>query len=186
MTGAQVATPMSPPLIADSRNAGPSVDECLHVARENKFASYGFSDHDSRSPGTTVRALADRAQPMQAFQNLIGNAIKFHAPDQRVMEIDAQRRHHEWGLTVSGNGIGISEENGNDVFVIFRRRHRRSEYPGSGIGLSICKKIVKGGGGKIRIEAQPKAGSCFRFSLPAEPRGHAQEPSTPSGAEPGS
>jgi signal transduction histidine kinase len=113
--------------------------------------------------------MADRSQLTQVFQNLIANAVKFQASDKPVIQIDAQRRDHEWILTVSDNGIGIPEENWKDVFVIFRRLHGRSEYPGNGIGLSICKKIIERHGGRIWIEAQPKPGCCFRFSLAAWP-----------------
>jgi signal transduction histidine kinase len=120
--------------------------------------------------------MADRSQLTQVFQNLIANAVKFHTSDKPVIQIDAQQRDHEWVLAVSDNGMGIPEENWNDVFVIFRRLHSRTEYPGNGIGLSICKKIIERHGGKIWIEAQPKPGCCFRFSLAAGPSGHTQGP----------
>jgi signal transduction histidine kinase len=113
--------------------------------------------------------MADRSQLTQVFQNLIANAVKFHASDKPVIQIDAQRKDHEWVVTVSDNGIGIPEENWKDVFIIFRRLNGRSEYPGNGIGLSICKKIIERHGGRIWIEAQPKPGCCFRFSLAAWP-----------------
>ena len=113
--------------------------------------------------------MADRSQLTQVFQNLIANAVKFQASDKPVIQINAQRRDHEWILTVSDNGIGIPEENWKDVFVIFRRLHSRSEYPGNGIGLSICKKIIERHGGRIWIDAQPNPGCCFRFALAAGP-----------------
>jgi len=103
------------------------------------------------------------------FQNLIGNAIKFHGAETPAIHIDAERKDHEWVLTVSDNGIGIPAENWQEIFVIFRRLHARGEYAGNGIGLSICKKIIERHGGKIWIEAQAKPGCCFKFTLPAEP-----------------
>ncbi len=113
--------------------------------------------------------MAEGSQLTQVFQNLIANAVKFHGPDKPVIQIDAQPRGQEWIFAVSDNGLGIPQENWNDVFVIFRRLHGRAEYPGNGIGLSICKKIIERHGGKIWIEAQPSPGSCFRFSLTAGP-----------------
>jgi signal transduction histidine kinase len=111
----------------------------------------------------------DPTQLTQVFQNLIGNAIKFHGAETPAIHIDAERKDHEWVLTVSDNGIGIPAENWQEIFVIFRRLHARGEYAGNGIGLSICKKIIERHGGKIWIEAQAKPGCCFKFTLPAEP-----------------
>jgi signal transduction histidine kinase len=112
--------------------------------------------------------MADLPQLTQVFQNLIANAIKFHGTEAPVIQIDAEKKDHEWVLTVSDNGIGIPAENWQDIFVIFRRLHTRQEYEGNGIGLSICKKIIERHGGRIWIEAQAKAGSCFKFTLPME------------------
>jgi signal transduction histidine kinase len=111
---------------------------------------------------------ADPGQLTQVFQNLIGNAIKFHGPETPTIQIEAEKKDHEWVITVSDNGIGIPAENREDIFVIFRRLHTRTEYAGNGIGLSICKKIVERHGGKIWIEAQAKPGCCFKFTLPLE------------------
>jgi signal transduction histidine kinase len=113
--------------------------------------------------------MADLPQLTQVFQNLIANAIKFHGTETPVIQIDGEKKDHEWVLTVSDNGIGIPAESWQDIFVIFRRLHTRTEYAGNGIGLSICKKIVERHGGKIWIEAQAKPGSCFKFTLPMEP-----------------
>jgi len=113
--------------------------------------------------------MADLSQLTQVFQNLIANAIKFHGSEAPVIQIAAEKKDNEWVLTVSDNGIGIPAENWQDIFVIFRRLHTRTEYEGNGIGLSICKKIIERHGGKIWIEAQAQPGSCFKFSLPAEP-----------------
>jgi light-regulated signal transduction histidine kinase (bacteriophytochrome) len=86
-----------------------------------------------------------------------------------MIQIDSEKKDDEWVLTVSDNGIGVPAENWQDIFVIFRRLHTRTEYSGNGIGLSICKKIVERHGGKIWIEAQAKPGTCFKFTLPTEP-----------------
>ena len=113
--------------------------------------------------------MADPTQLTQVFQNLIANAIKFRGAETPVIQIDSEEKDHEWVLTVSDNGIGIPAESWQDIFVIFRRLHTRTEYAGNGIGLSICKKIIERHGGKIWIEAQATPGCCFKFTLPTEP-----------------
>jgi signal transduction histidine kinase len=111
---------------------------------------------------------ADASQLTQVFQNLIANAIKFHGSETPLIQIDGEKKDHEWVVTVSDNGIGIPAENWQDIFVIFRRLHTRTEYAGNGIGLSICKKIIERHGGKIWIEAQATPGCRFKFTLPVE------------------
>jgi light-regulated signal transduction histidine kinase (bacteriophytochrome) len=113
--------------------------------------------------------MADALQLTQVFQNLIANAIKFHGTETPMIQIDSEKRGCEWVFTVSDNGIGIAAENWQDIFVIFRRLHTRTEYAGNGIGLSICKKIIERHGGKIWIEAQAAPGCRFKFTLPCEP-----------------
>jgi signal transduction histidine kinase len=113
--------------------------------------------------------IADPLQLTLVFQNLIANAIKFHGAEAPLIQIDSTKKDHEWVFTVSDNGIGIPVENWQDIFVIFRRLHTRTEFAGNGIGLSICKKIIERHGGKIWIEAQAMPGSCFKFTLPAAP-----------------
>ena len=119
--------------------------------------------------------LADPSQLTQVFQNLIANAIKFHGAEKPVIQIDAEKKDHEWVFTVSDNGIGIPVESWQDIFVIFRRLHTRTEYAGNGIGLAICKKIIERHGGNIWIEPQIKPGCRFRFTLPAEPSSKAAQ-----------
>jgi two-component system, sensor histidine kinase and response regulator len=121
--------------------------------------------------GVLPVVMADSSQLTQVFQNLIANAIKFHGAETPLIEIEAEKRDHEWVLAVSDNGIGIPAESWQDIFVIFRRLHTRTEYAGNGIGLSICKKIIERHGGKLWVEAQAKPGCRFKFTLPAEPAG---------------
>ncbi len=111
---------------------------------------------------------ADSSQLGQVFQNLIANAIKFHGVEKPVVEIQAEKKDHEWVFAVSDNGIGIPVESWQDIFVIFRRLHTRDEYAGNGIGLAICKKIIERHGGRIWIEALATPGCCFKFTLPLE------------------
>jgi signal transduction histidine kinase len=112
------------------------------------------------------RVLADGSQLLQVFQNLIGNALKFRGPEPPVLHVSASKKGREWVFSVADNGIGIAPEHAETIFVIFKRLHTRAEYPGSGIGLSICKKIIERQGGRIWVESQPGQGSTFKFTLP--------------------
>jgi PAS domain S-box-containing protein len=107
------------------------------------------------------------SQLSQLFQNLIGNAIKFHGEEAPHVTISAKRQDQDWLFVVEDNGIGIEPAYAERVFVIFRRLHTREEYPGTGIGLAICKKIVEQHGGRIWVESQPGHGTRFLFTMPA-------------------
>ncbi len=108
---------------------------------------------------------ADRTQVAQVFQNLIGNAIKFRGKEPPTVSVQAEQAGQQWQFSVSDNGIGIAPEYAENVFVVFQRLHGRGEYPGNGIGLAICKKIVEHNGGKIWVESQAESGSTFKFTL---------------------
>jgi light-regulated signal transduction histidine kinase (bacteriophytochrome) len=110
--------------------------------------------------------MADSSQLAQVFQNLIGNAVKFHGAESPLVRVNAEAQAKEWVFSVADNGIGIAPEQAENVFIIFRRLHTRAEYPGNGIGLSICKKIIEQHGGRIWFESEPGHGSSFRFTLP--------------------
>ncbi|MGB9204967.1 MAG: ATP-binding protein [Terriglobales bacterium] len=111
---------------------------------------------------------ADRSQIVQVLQNLVGNAIKFHGKEPPVISAQAEKAGGQWLFSVSDNGIGIAPEHAEDIFVVFQRLHTRTEYPGNGIGLAICKKIIEHLGGKIWVEAQAGHGCVFKFTIPCD------------------
>jgi PAS domain S-box-containing protein len=108
----------------------------------------------------------DPVQLAQLFQNLIGNAIKFRSKSTPRIHVSAIQQDGVWQFAVRDNGIGIDPQYAHKIFLIFQRLHSRKKYPGMGIGLSICKKIVERHGGKIWMESQPGRGSTFYFTLP--------------------
>jgi chemotaxis family two-component system sensor kinase Cph1 len=107
----------------------------------------------------------DFARLAQLFQNLIENSIKYRSPEPPCIHISAERNADYWILSVSDNGIGIDPIYCNRIFGIFQRLHG-PEYPGMGIGLSICKSIVELGGGRIWVESKPGEGAIFQFTWP--------------------
>ena len=111
--------------------------------------------------------MADDVQVRQLFQNFLTNAIKFHGTEKPVIHISARSTPPHWSFSVSDNGIGIAPQYFEKIFVIFQRINGRDAYKGTGIGLSIVKKIVERHGGFIRVDSECGKGSTFHFSLPA-------------------
>src|SRR5206468_7364271 len=106
------------------------------------------------------------------FQNLIANAVKFHGPDPPVVRIDVRRDDGFWEFSCADNGLGIGPEYAERIFAIFQRLHAKEVYPGTGIGLAMCRKIVEGHGGRIWLDTDPPEGACFRFTLPISEEDH--------------
>jgi len=109
---------------------------------------------------------ANAPQLTQVFQNLLSNAIKFHGENPPRVHVSAEDKGHEWVFSVKDHGIGIDPQYKDRVFVIFQRLHTRQEYPGTGIGLAVCQRIVERHGGRVWFESEPGMGSTFYFSVP--------------------
>jgi signal transduction histidine kinase len=118
--------------------------------------------------GELPTVLGDRQQLGQLFQNLIGNAVKF-VPEDRgpVVDVSAERDGALWRFAVADNGIGLDPAHADRIFRMFQRLHTRDDYPGTGIGLAIAKKVVERHGGEIWAEPRPEGGTRFCFTLPA-------------------
>lgn len=105
------------------------------------------------------------AQLSQLFQNLLGNGLKYHADDRPKVNVKAKQDGKMWVISTQDNGIGIAPEYQDTIFEIFKRLHTQKDYPGTGIGLALCKKIVEHHGGKIWVESETGKGSTFHFTL---------------------
>jgi PAS domain S-box-containing protein len=134
--------------------------ENLKLAVAEKQAVY--------SVGPMPTVPGDPVLLTQLFQNLIGNALKFSGKEPPRIAITARQAKGEWIFSVADNGIGIGSENVDRIFEIFHRLHSREDYPGNGIGLALCKRIVEIHGGRIWAESEAGRGSVFHFSLPAD------------------
>ncbi|CAD5917997.1 two-component hybrid histidine kinase [Planktothrix agardhii CCAP 1459/11A] len=117
--------------------------------------------------------MADRIQLGQLFQNLIANGIKYQSPNiQPKIVISVQEKPEEWLFRVEDNGIGIKPENFDRIFQVFQRLHTNQEYPGTGVGLAICKKIIERHQGRIWLESEWQIGTTFNFTLPKSDKGN--------------
>lgn len=130
--------------------------------------SLATDEHAARiTRGDLPTVRGDPVQLRQLFQNLISNALKYRGADPPRIHVAAERRGHEWHISVRDNGLGIQPQYADRIFVIFQRLHTQAEYPGTGLGLAICKKIVERHNGRIWVDSQPGQGSTFWFTLPA-------------------
>jgi light-regulated signal transduction histidine kinase (bacteriophytochrome) len=147
-----------------------NVEDALESALRNLEVALEQSEavvtHDA-----LPKAMADSGQLVQLFQNLIGNAMKFRGEEPPRIHISARQDGNDWVVSVRDNGIGIESQYADRIFVMFQRLHGREEYPGTGIGLAICKKIVERHGGRIWLESENGSGATFSFTLRAAPAG---------------
>ncbi|MEW5729480.1 MAG: ATP-binding protein [Pseudomonadota bacterium] len=140
----------------------------LDSALANLAAAIAEAGAEVGAPAPLPSVWGESALLARLMQNLVGNAVKYHRPGERPrVTVTAEPTESGWIFTVADNGIGIPADSRERVFQIFQRLHARGSYPGTGIGLAICKKIVERHGGRIWVEDGPGGGSAFRFTLPA-------------------
>ena len=139
--------------------------DAANLSQEGKLNILGV--FDAVQVGALPTVLGDPGLLQLLMANLIGNGLKFHREGvPPVVRVDARRDGDVWEVSVTDNGIGIEPEYGDKVFVIFQRLHTREEYPGTGIGLAACRKIVERHGGRIWVESEAGEGTTMRFTLP--------------------
>lgn len=155
----RVGTRGKPFSLADSKDIVEQAMANLKIAIEESGAVVTYD--------TLPTVMADEGQLVRLFQNLIANAIKFRRQEPTRVHISAKRRYNVAIFSVRDNGIGIDPQHFQSIFEIFRRLHTRDEYPGTGMGLAICKKIVERHGGRISVQSQPGVGSTFDFTIQA-------------------
>lgn len=158
LTYARVGTRAKPPAPVDLNEVVVHTETNLIEAIKESGAVV------TQGPLPTV--AGDEVQLTQLFQNLLANAIKFRTGNPPWIHISARFREGHWVISVQDNGIGIAPEHRERIFAIFQRLHPRHEYPGTGIGLALCKKIVERHGGHIWVESASSQGAGFYFSLP--------------------
>jgi light-regulated signal transduction histidine kinase (bacteriophytochrome) len=157
LTYSRVGAAASPRRPTDCTAVVDAVLRSLRVAIEESGAHV---EH-----GQLPVVMGAEEQLVQLFQNLIANAIKFRSGPQPRIVVSAEAENGCWRFAVQDNGIGIAQEYFDRIFVMFQRLHSRSAYPGTGIGLAICKKIVERHGGRIWVESEPGQGTVFKFTL---------------------
>ena len=141
-----------------------SADHSLYKPANLQKAIHYSGAQVSHGPLPTV--VADATQLTQVFQNLVENAIKYRGSRSPEVRIEAERAEGGWRFAVRDNGIGLDPKFHERLFVIFQRLHTREEYPGTGIGLALCKKVVERHGGRIWLESRPGQGTTFYFTIP--------------------
>ncbi len=172
VNGAERMREMIQDLLAYSRvesDAGPHEKVDLEEIVDLTLADLArrIEENDARiDVGDLPTVRADPNQLEMVFQNLVANAIKYRDDDPPEIEIDAERTDDAWQLRVADNGIGIDPAYSDQIFEIFERLHGQEEYPGTGIGLALCQKIVRAHGGDIWVESEAGSGSTFYFTLP--------------------
>jgi light-regulated signal transduction histidine kinase (bacteriophytochrome) len=165
-------------LTVTERAAKPSqvdLNACLDRALDNLLSAINEAHAEVRV-GRLPMFVGDQHQLVHLFQNLLSNAIKFRGPERPIVTINCEARDDHWLLTFADNGIGVPQEFTERIFELGRRLHTREEYPGSGIGLALCRRIVERHGGRIWCVSREMEGSTFYVQLPR----HTDESARPS------
>jgi signal transduction histidine kinase len=139
---------------------------CLEKAFDNLRASIAETHAEIRVAGGELMSVGDERQMVHLFQNLVSNAIKFRNGDHPVISISAERCGDRWLMRFQDNGIGIPEASAERIFDLGARAHSAQDYPGAGIGLALCRRIVERHNGRIWVESRPGDGSTFLVLLP--------------------
>jgi PAS domain S-box-containing protein len=152
----------------EERPASVALDEDLEAALTHLSLAIEESGASvTHDPMPTLQV--DRGQMVRLFQNLVGNAVKYRNPDRPpTVHISAEQKGAEWVISIRDNGIGFDPKDASTIFEPFKRLRTAREYPGTGVGLAICRNIVKAHGGRIWAESQPGEGTTLFFTLPAE------------------
>lgn len=144
------------------------LNDPLNVALANLSEAIRESDAQINC-GAMPTITGDPRQLAQLFQNIIGNGIKYRSNREPQIDVNSENTADGWQITITDNGIGIDPKYRERIFVIFQRLHTRDEYPGTGIGLAMCQRIVERHGGSIEMEPAPGGGSTFRIIFPEQP-----------------
>lgn len=158
LTFSRIDARSKPFRLCNSEKLAEAVMRKLHTAIEESGAHITHT--------TLPNVIGDAMQLAQLFENLLTNALKFRGETPPRIQIAAEAQGEFWRLSVQDNGIGIDPRHFSRIFAVFQRLHSRGDYPGTGIGLAICKKIVERHGGTIWVESEPGKGSTFFFTLP--------------------
>jgi PAS domain S-box-containing protein len=152
------------------RPSSVALDEDFETALTH--LDHAIRESDARVTHDPLPVLAvDRGRLVRLFQNLVGNAVKYRHPDrQPLVHVSAVEQGEEWVFSVQDNGIGFDQQYAAAIFAPFKRLHAADAYPGTGVGLAICRRIVQAQGGRIWAESVPGEGTTFFFTLPAQPR----------------
>jgi light-regulated signal transduction histidine kinase (bacteriophytochrome) len=149
--------------------AGPAPATDANAVLENSLKSLKLTIEASGAQitsGTLPSVRLHEFQLEQLFLNIVGNAIRYRSAAAPRIQIDAVPEGDTWKFSIQDNGIGIAAEYKEHIFGIFKRLHSASEYPGTGMGLAICQRVVTRAGGRIWVESEPGRGSTFLFTLP--------------------
>jgi light-regulated signal transduction histidine kinase (bacteriophytochrome) len=124
--------------------------------------------------------MADESQMMQVMQNLISNALKFHGLERPLIRVSSTQGAKEWTFAVKDNGIGLNMRYADKIFQMFQRLHTGSEYPGTGVGLAVAKKIIDRHGGRIWVESEEGKGATFFFTIPIQIKSNSIDSQSPN------